>query len=195
MVDNSGPPRPGTGDFVITDPGIATLSVRALIAIPVAMVAAVGTVLLLGLLPSPWRVSNALNATVLYSHLHEREEKEVGEDAEWDREGAVAFSLRNGEAQLEPVYRERSGEKKVGYYWFVEEREDGDARTAASERVSLASLVRLHLSYRRSTNKTVNDLALRFPRHLLPTATIRLPRFKRFSPKKRKRESEKRNEI
>ncbi|KAH8586232.1 hypothetical protein B0O99DRAFT_703156 [Bisporella sp. PMI_857] len=117
-VDNSGPPRSGTGDFVITDPGITTLSVRALIAMPVAMVAAVGAVLLLGLLPSPWRVSNALNATVLYSHLHEREEKETGEDAEWDREGVVAFSPRKGEARLEPVYKERSDGKKAGYYWL-----------------------------------------------------------------------------
>jgi hypothetical protein len=126
-IDNTGPPRSGTGDFVITDPGIATLSVQALIAIPLAMAAAVGAVLLLGLLPSPWRVSHALNATVLYSHLHEREEKEVGVDADWNREGTVAFSPRHGEAQITPVYWEPSGKmketgkgkgNKAGFYWL-----------------------------------------------------------------------------
>jgi len=84
-------------------------------------------VFLLGLLPTPWRVSHALNATVLYSHLHEREERELGEDAEWDREGAVAFSPRKGEAKIMPVYQvpsaEKKGEKKgkkkkAGFYWL-----------------------------------------------------------------------------
>jgi hypothetical protein len=121
-VNNSLLPRLGTTDFVITDSAIATLSVRAIIAIPVAMAVAVGAVFLLGLLPTPWRVSHALNATVLYSHLHEREERVHGEDAEWDREGAVAFSPRNGEAKIMPVYHvpsaEKKGKKKAGFYWL-----------------------------------------------------------------------------
>jgi hypothetical protein len=121
-VNNSLLPRLGTTDFVITDSAIATLSVRAIIAIPVAMAVAVGAVFLLGLLPTPWRVSHALNATVLYSHLHEREERVHGEDADWDREGAVAFSPRNGEAKIMPVYHvpsaEKKGKKKAGFYWL-----------------------------------------------------------------------------
>jgi hypothetical protein len=121
-VNNSLPPRLGTGDFVITDTSITTFSVRALIAIPVAMAAAFGTVYLLGLLPTPWKVSHALNATVLYSHLHEREEKVLGEDAQWDREGAVAFSLQKGDAKIMPVYHvppgEKKGKKRAGFYWL-----------------------------------------------------------------------------
>jgi hypothetical protein len=121
-VNNSLPLHFGTLHFVITNSAIATLSVRAIIAIPVAMAVAVGAVFLLRLLPTPWRVSHALNATVLYSHLHEREEREVGEDAEWDREGAVAFSLRKGDAKIMPVYQAPSaakkGKKKAGFYWL-----------------------------------------------------------------------------
>lgn len=120
-IDNSGPPRPGTGDFVITDPGIATLSVRVLIVIPVVMVSTVGAVALLGFLPTPWRVSHALNATVLYSHLHEREEKEIGENAEWDREGTVAFSPVAKRALIEPVYKKLLG-KKAGFYWLSKKK-------------------------------------------------------------------------
>ena len=89
-----------------TDPGITTLSVQGLIAIPVAMAAAVGAVFLLKHLPGPWLVSHALNATVLYSHLHEREEQAVGADADWNREGTVAFSPNDGPALIVPVYQE-----------------------------------------------------------------------------------------
>ena len=115
-IDNSGPSRPGTGDFVITDPGITTLSVRALIAIPVAMAAAIATVLLLGLLPSPWRLSHALNATVLYSHLHEREEAH-GEKVGWNREGTVAYSLKEEKARIRPVYKKGRKGKGGGFFW------------------------------------------------------------------------------
>lgn len=118
VVDNSGLPRPGTGDFIIRDRGVITLSVRALIAIPLAMAASVLAVFLLGLLPSPWRVSHALNATVLYSHLHEREERDLGQDLEWDREGSVAFSPQKSQAHITPLYKEKMGQKKGGYFWL-----------------------------------------------------------------------------
>ncbi|KAE8449596.1 hypothetical protein EG329_007926 [Mollisiaceae sp. DMI_Dod_QoI] len=127
--NNSNPLRNGTGDFVITDPGIATLSIQVLIAIPVAMAAAVGAVFLLKYLPSQWRVSHALNATVLYSHLHEREEEKVGKDENWNREGTVAFCPNDDLALIHPAsYQEQSdqepskGKKKKGYHWLPTSR-------------------------------------------------------------------------
>jgi hypothetical protein len=139
--NNAAPPRPGTGDFVITDPGVATLSVQVLIAIPVAMAAAIGAVALLGLLPTPWKVSQALNATILYSHLHEHEERLFDEDAKWNREGTFAFTTKHGRALIGPRYEvpkdkqkeeeevkeKEKGKKKgkgkwrkAGFYWLSE---------------------------------------------------------------------------
>lgn len=144
-IDNSGAPRAGTGDFVVSNEGIMTLSVRSLIAIPLAMIAAVGAVLLLGLLPSPWRVSHALNATILYSYLHERqEEKENGEKADWNREGSVAFSPRNGVAQILPVYREKSVAKsetgkRPGLHWLSRRETMEEVETMQSKRESQTS--------------------------------------------------------
>lgn len=121
-IDTSGPPREGTGHFVVFNENIMTFSVRSLIAIPLSMVAAVGVIFLLGLLPGPWRKSHALNATFLYSHLHERqEEKENREKADWNREGSVAFSARKEPAQILPVYRAKSAAKsgkRPGLQWL-----------------------------------------------------------------------------
>lgn len=120
-ADNSGPPRPGTGDFVITDPGVTTLSVQVLISIPVAMAAAVGAVFLLKYLPGPWQVSHALNATVLYSHLSHQEDLADGVDADWNRESAVATFQKHELASVKPVYHD--SKKKKGFRWRKMEEE------------------------------------------------------------------------
>jgi hypothetical protein len=63
--------RSGIGDFVIWSSNVTTLSVRYLIVFPVITLTLLLLVASLTQLPSPWYRLQALQATVLYSCLHE----------------------------------------------------------------------------------------------------------------------------
>ncbi|OCL04243.1 hypothetical protein AOQ84DRAFT_416731 [Glonium stellatum] len=105
--------RFGTGEFVITDAGVSTLSIRMIIIVPTVTVGMVLLAFAFSRVPSPWRVSNALNATVLYSHLHQAMADGVGESQDWDREGTVSFSRIEAQAAIIPVWQPAEG----GFKW------------------------------------------------------------------------------
>ena len=121
--------RAGTGDFIIVSPDIATLSVRTLIVVPAVTGGMVLVLFLVKRMTSPWRVAQALNATILYSHLQELARQEGDKVQKWDREGDVAFSTQETEAILVPEWKPKKG----GFLWHRREE------TGASEADSLLS--------------------------------------------------------
>ncbi|ERF77025.1 hypothetical protein EPUS_07931 [Endocarpon pusillum Z07020] len=123
----NGEPQEGVGDFVVSSPDIMTLSVRALIIVPVVLLGVFLLTYLIGILPAPWRMTEALHATVLYSHLHEKAGD--GAQAEWKRQSLAAYSRRTGDAPISPLYDENNGE----LLWAQNERQTQAAAVPASE--------------------------------------------------------------
>ena len=82
----------GAGDFVVSSPEITTFSVRTLIVIPVVLVSLLILNIIVGLIPSPWRMTHALHASVLYSHLHEAALAKIGAGTEAEKASAARAS-------------------------------------------------------------------------------------------------------
>ncbi|KAF7513216.1 hypothetical protein GJ744_010612 [Endocarpon pusillum] len=123
----NGEPRPGAGDFVISSPDIMTLSVRALIIVPVVLVGVYLLTFLIGSLPAPWRMTEALHATVIYSQLHEK--AGAGSQAEWNRQTFAAYSKRTGDAPISPRCDVETGE----LFWAQNDSQAEAAAAPASE--------------------------------------------------------------
>lgn len=105
---DNGEPYPGVGDFVISSPDIMTLSVSALIIVPVVLVGVFLLTFIIGKLPAPWRMTEALHATVLYSHVNEKAGPEA--QAEWKRQSFAAYFRGTGHALFRPTYNPNNGE-------------------------------------------------------------------------------------
>ncbi|OCK89898.1 uncharacterized protein K441DRAFT_667014 [Cenococcum geophilum 1.58] len=105
--DNDDKPRAETGDFVITSPNIATLSIRALIIVPAVTGGLVLVAFLFKRVLRSSDLSRALGATMLYSYLHELAGREGRESENWNREGDVAFSSQKVPARIMPVLHEK----------------------------------------------------------------------------------------
>jgi len=105
--DNDDKPRAETGDFVITSPNIATLSIRALIIVPAVTGGMVLVAFLFKRVLRSSDLSRALGATMLYSYLHELAGREGRESENWNREGDVAFSSQKAPARIMPVLHEK----------------------------------------------------------------------------------------
>ncbi|MCJ1402846.1 hypothetical protein MMC11_006067 [Xylographa trunciseda] len=113
----------GAGDFVVSSPDLMTFSVRTLIVIPVVLVGLLILNIIVGLVPTPWRMTHALHASVLYSHLHEAAlaKMNAGTEAEkasavapgantpYTRRSAVAFHGDRTAAPIKPSYTKAGG--------------------------------------------------------------------------------------
>lgn len=140
----NGEPQEGVGEFVVSSPDIMTLSVRALIIVPVVLLGVFLITYLVGILPAPWRTAEALHATVLYSHLNEK--AAPGTHAKWKRQSLAAYSESNGDALISPRYDEKTGE----LLWRPSDSQAEAAVVSASEYVFSRVLLNrkpLSLSY------------------------------------------------
>ena len=101
--ESDGTPSPGVADFIIWSSQVRTLSIRALVIIPVMTLAMWVIVYALTNLPFSWYRIQALQATVLYSCLHEKATGHASKH--WDRQGDRPF-VKAGDLE-QAVFRPR----------------------------------------------------------------------------------------
>lgn len=111
LVNNTNNPRPGVGDFVVSSPDIMSLSVRSLIVVPVVLAAIFLLTRVIALIPAPWRSTDALDARVLYSYVHEMTVRK-SQEVEWKRRSPAAYNEQPGKTPMHPGY-----DKEKGVFW------------------------------------------------------------------------------
>lgn len=97
VLGSDGQVQAGVDEFVVWSSQIATLSIRALVVIPIVTLVMFLIVYCLTTLPSPWYRIQALQATVLYSCLHQR--TLGGPDTELQHAGDTPYLFPDDELQ------------------------------------------------------------------------------------------------
>ena len=117
IQNNKNEPLPGADDFVVFSSNVTTLSVKTLIIVPVILCFLLALNILVGIVPTPWRMTHALHASVLYSHLQEMTNQPPPAAATppptrpgmYTRTSYVAFTKDPTPAGIHPSYTKDSG--------------------------------------------------------------------------------------
>lgn len=125
-LGNKNEPLPGVGDFVVSSLDIMTLSVRSLIIVPVVLAAIFLITWVIGLIPAPWRMTDALDGSCCIVTSHENADAQS--PAEWNRQSLVSYTSRHGEAFIRLAYSKKNGE----VFWIGIDRQTEAAAPAAS---------------------------------------------------------------
>ncbi|KAH0551130.1 hypothetical protein GP486_007528 [Trichoglossum hirsutum] len=103
LVKNGTKIRPGAANFVVSSTEIITLSVRTLIIAPTALGGVVLLSFIIGKLPFPWRMTDALSATVLYSYIDPKTNQD------WKRKSIYVHNSNTDTTGIKPAYEKDSG--------------------------------------------------------------------------------------